>query len=54
MGGERFLSTANGNMDWPRQGVYFFFEPGEYRVSPKELRVVRVSTHAVSSGLAKS
>jgi hypothetical protein len=35
----------------PKRGVYFFFEPGEYRaVNPSVPRVVRVGTHAVSSG----
>lgn len=39
---------------FPRRGVYFFREPGEYR-SPacSDLRIVRVGTHAVSAG-AKS
>ena len=35
----------------PERGVYFFREPGEHRaVNPNVLRVVRVGTHAVSSG----
>jgi hypothetical protein len=38
-------------MFWPRRGVYFFFEPGEYRASkPDYLRVVRVGTHALKDG----
>ncbi|MBF7083933.1 hypothetical protein IT084_13225 [Desulfallas sp. Bu1-1] len=50
VGGERRLSTCNGRMNWPRRGVYFFFEPGENRSSGAGLRVVRVGTHAVSRG----
>ena len=35
----------------PERGVYFFHEPGEHRAkNPNVLRVVRVGTHAVSSG----
>lgn len=35
----------------PVDGVYFFQEPGEYRSSqPDALRVVRVGTHAVTTG----
>jgi hypothetical protein len=36
---------------WPRRGVYFFTEPGEYRGNSADSpRVVRVGTHAVSTG----
>ena len=35
----------------PERGVYYFREPGEHRAAnPNVLRVVRVGTHAVSSG----
>ena len=38
-------------MQWPAQGVYFFFEAGESLThSGNGLRVVRVGSHAVSSG----
>ncbi len=37
-------------MQWPQQGVYFFFEPGEMRPDGTTPRVVRVGTHAVSKG----
>ena len=38
-------------MDWPKRGVYFFFEPGEVRTTSGEgLRVTRVGTHALKSG----
>lgn len=49
VGGERHLATCENQKDWPRQGVYFFFEAGETRESSGELRVVRVGTHAVSA-----
>jgi hypothetical protein len=36
-------------MYWPVRGVYFIFEPKEYRNSPlKTSRVVRVGTHALT------
>ena len=48
LGGKRTLADCNGHMDWPKRGVYFFFEPGEYRrTSGTGLRVVRVGTHAL-------
>ena len=51
VGGKRRLSDCNGRMQWPFRGVYFFFEAGECRsYSGTGLRVVRVGTHAVSSG----
>lgn len=49
-GGTRRLADCNGRMDWPRAGVYFFFEEGENRSdSGKGLRVTRVGTHAITS-----
>ncbi len=48
LGGFRHLADAHGRMGWPKRGVYFFFEPGELREDARELRVVRVGTHAVS------
>jgi len=50
IGGTRCMSQCNGQQPWPRSGVYFFFEPREYRSRATELRVVRVGTHAVSRG----
>lgn len=47
-GGTRLLETANGRMDWPTRGVYFFFEPGETS-SFSERRVVRVGTHGLKA-----
>ena len=48
IGGYRYLATCHGRMEWPRRGVYFFFEPGEPRSgSGYGLRVVRVGTHAL-------
>jgi hypothetical protein len=49
VGGYRVLKDCHGGMAWPRRGVYFFFEEGEYRQAGG-LRVVRVGTHAVSAG----
>lgn len=51
VGGARTLKTAHGRMKWPQRGVYFFFEPGEFRSTSGEgLRVVRVGTHALKTG----
>lgn len=51
VGGKRVLENASGRMDWPKRGVYFFFEPGEVRTtSGSGLRVVRVGTHALKAG----
>jgi hypothetical protein len=47
IGGERILKTCTGKMNWPKRGVYFFYEPGEYRTNGKKPRVVRVGTHAL-------
>jgi hypothetical protein len=48
--GYRRLSDCTGNMHWPQRGLYFFFEKGEYRANNRELRVVRVGTHALKTG----
>lgn len=51
LGGKRKLGDCNGRLNWPRRGVYFFFEQGEFRKGwPMKQRVVRVGTHAVSCG----
>lgn len=47
IGGKRTLSECRGAMGWPRRGVYFFFEDGEFREDGVTLRVVRVGTHAL-------
>jgi hypothetical protein len=45
------LSECSGLLQWPQRGVYFFMEPGEYRTrKPRQQRIVRVGTHAVSTG----
>lgn len=51
-GGEpKTLGGVDGRMPWPERGCYFFFEPGEERThSGSGPRVVRVGTHAVSTG----
>lgn len=51
VGGKRLMAACSGATGWPTRGVYFFFEPGEYRrVDRDNLRVVRVGTHGVSAG----
>lgn len=46
VGGWRMLRDCTGARDWPRHGVYFFFEDGEIRADGSG-RVVRVGTHAL-------
>ena len=50
VGGPRLLRTCGGRLSWPLRGVYFFFEDGELRENRRTPRVVRVGTHAVSTG----
>ncbi|MDF2374574.1 MAG: hypothetical protein P1V21_27715 [Rhizobiaceae bacterium] len=51
IGGSRRLGETNGRMEWPKRGIYFFFEDGEHRAFETGLlRVVRVGTHALKSG----
>lgn len=51
LGAKRILTECNGRMNWPRRGVYFFFENGETRMdSGTDHRVVRVGTHALKRG----
>ena len=48
------LGICNGKMNWPKQGIYFFFETGETRTESGEgCKAVRVGTHALTKG-AKS
>jgi hypothetical protein len=55
LGGRRVMRNCNGSMGWPQMGVYFFFEPKEFRASDVSMdRVVRVGTHGVSSGAKSS
>lgn len=49
IGGRRRLGECDGRMNWPERGVYFFFEPGEFRTGETDTqRVVRVGTHALT------
>ncbi len=49
--GGRILGNCNGRQSWPQRGVYLLFEPSELRAPPYTgQRVIRVGTHAVSSG----
>ena len=51
LGGKRTLADSNGKSNWPRRGVYFFFEPGERRRdSGSGPRLVRIGTHALKTG----
>lgn len=51
IGGTKQLCECTGRMEWPKRGVYFFFEEGESRLeSGKGSRVVRVGTHALTNG----
>ena len=46
--GKRSLADCDGQEGWP-QGVYFFFERGEYRSdNDGQMRVVRVGTHGAT------
>ncbi len=50
-GGPKVLNECNGRLDWPRRGVYFFFEAGETRAKVVgKGRVVRIGTHAITTG----
>lgn len=45
------LKELDGNQEWPERGVYIVFNPEETRsIRPSITRIVRVGTHAVSSG----
>lgn len=45
------LRSYSGKSRLPDRGVYFFREPTEFRsTAPNELRIVRVGTHALTTG----
>src|SRR5262249_16310786 len=48
VGGKGYLRDCTGHSDWPRKGVYFFYEDGEDRANGVP-RVVRVGTHALTA-----
>lgn len=48
--GARRLDECTGWQPWPRRGVYFVFEEGEFRHDGATPRVVRVGTHALKPG----
>ncbi len=51
LGGARMLRDCSGRQAWPKSGVYFLYEPGEFRGGDStKNRVVRVGTHMVSRG----
>lgn len=49
LGGPRQLLACDRFSGWPLNGVYFFFETGEYRREGRYPRVVRVGTHALDT-----
>ena len=50
LGGARTLTECTGRTSWPRRGVYFFREAGEFRSDTGAgPRIVRVGTHALTS-----
>lgn len=51
IGGLRLMAELGTAREFPKRGVYFFFEPGEYRTgSGSDLRLVRCGTHALNQG----
>jgi hypothetical protein len=51
LAGKRTLAGSSGRMEWPRRGVYFFFEAGEVRSdSGAGPRIVSIGTHATTTG----
>ncbi len=45
------LGNCHGKMNWPKQGIYFFYEDTESRTeSGNGCKVVRVGTHALKKG----
>ena len=51
LGGSRTLASSSGRLEWPKRGVYFFFEDGETRSnSGTGARIVRIGTHALNEG----
>ena len=52
-GAAQVLANCDGRMNWPKRGVYFFYEYGETRSgSGCGLRVVYVGTHAITRSKA--
>ncbi|EMR74531.1 hypothetical protein MBGDF03_01182, partial [Thermoplasmatales archaeon SCGC AB-540-F20] len=47
--GMRLLSHCDGKMNWPKKGIYFFFENNELK-NNGNLRIVRIGTHALKTG----
>ncbi len=51
VGGKRSLAQLTPSRFWPKRGVYFFFEEGEFRTGSGDgFRLVRVGTHALNAG----
>jgi hypothetical protein len=47
-GGLRTLQRGYAELDWPRRGMWFCFEPGEFRLGTLEMRVVHVGANGVA------
>jgi len=51
LGGPRRMAVCSGRLEWPKRGVYFFFEPNEVRRDTGSgARIIRVGTHALKTG----
>ncbi len=51
VGGSRLLEGCHAGLEWPRRGVYFFYESGEVRSGLETgPRVVRIGTHGLTDG----
>jgi len=52
IGGPYYLGDANGRLEWPDRGVYFFFSPAsDLRQMPStKWRLSRIGTVGVSTG----
>jgi hypothetical protein len=51
IGGAIKLAACSGQMEWPKRGVYFFYEQGETRSDTGNgPRIVRVGTHGLKAG----
>jgi hypothetical protein len=44
------FGNMTGKTKLPQKGIYFFFEPGEFRAGSSAPRIVRIGTHGVSQG----
>lgn len=52
-GGKRRLAECDASSKFPKRGVYFFFEDGEFREDATTLRVTRIGTHGLAASKAR-